>query len=165
MQTTPQMLCLCIAASVSACVLKQPSVSPQPTVAQVAVNPHLIAPNCEINNPVRCDVSYVMNRNKGRINAVFISAIPRMPPFTGDSHYNIYQAADGTNTSDNKGFSSFKVHLKIAPDGALISVNKVSSSMFDATLEEDLLALIRTIKFSPGNFPVYEGDFTYNFMR
>jgi len=90
----------------------------------------------------RNDVGRVMNQNKGALLAVYKAGLALHP----DSH------------------GSYVVHIKIAPDGRMISTQLVSSELNDDKTEAKLLTLIQGFKFSSGAVEVWEGNYKYNFV-
>lgn len=91
----------------------------------------------------RDDVNRVMNQNKGRLQGAYMRALNDDPAMEG----------------------AFTVHLKIAPDGHVISASVVSSDLNNSKLEGQLLAMIKGFDFSSGSFDTFEGNYKYNFTQ
>ncbi len=91
----------------------------------------------------RDDVNRVMNQNKGRMQGAYMRALGDDPTMEGN----------------------FTVHLKIAPDGHVISASVVSSDLNNSKLEGQLLAMIKGFDFSSGSFDPWEGNYKYNFIQ
>ncbi len=91
----------------------------------------------------RDDVNRVMNQNKGRLQGAYMRALSDDPAMEG----------------------AFTVHLKIAPDGHVISASVVSSDLNNSKLESQFLTMIKGFDFSSGNFDTFEGNYKYNFIQ
>ena len=92
-------------------------------------------------NSLRKDVGAVMSQNASRVQGTFKRALDDDPNMQG----------------------SFIVHLKIAPDGHVISVNVVSSDLNNSALEGKLKAMIQGFQFGSGSFDTFEGNYKYIF--
>jgi len=91
----------------------------------------------------RNDFVRIMMQNKGTITGAYKRALDDDPTMNGD----------------------FIVHVKIAPDGHVISVSVVSSDLNNSTLEGKLRALISGFQFSSGTFDTYEANFKYTLIQ
>ncbi len=91
----------------------------------------------------RNDFVRIMMQNKGTITGAYKRALDDDPTMNGD----------------------FIVHVKIAPDGHVISVSVVSSDLNNSTLEGKLKALISGFQFSSGSFDTYEANFKYTLIQ
>jgi protein TonB len=91
----------------------------------------------------RDDLKRIMDQNAGRVQNAYKRALDEDPTMQG----------------------SFSVHLKIAPDGHVISVSVVSSDLNNTALEGKLKAIIQSYQFSSGSFDTFEGNYKYNFIQ
>lgn len=97
----------------------------------------------DASGKTRDDVKRIMDQNAGRANSAYKRALDDDPTMQG----------------------SFTVHLKIAPDGHVISVNVVSSDLNNSALESKLKAMIQGFNFASGSFDTWEGNYKYNFIQ
>ena len=145
MSKTSTALMFMIAAYCAGCMPQSPETSTQKKPMTV-VTPDSPAPkpvSCDPNAAFRCDVNQVMNRNKGRLQLLYMDALKRNPNIEG----------------------SFLVHLKITPEGQVSSINIAGSQLNDAILEHQLMAQIKEFKFVAGRYPQFEGTYKYNFFK
>jgi|GEM_PF-2289484 len=91
----------------------------------------------------RDDVDRVMNVNKTRLTSAYLRALDDDPSMEGN----------------------FTVHIKISPSGEVLGVNVISSDLKNSKLEAQLLAMIKGFNFRSGNYAVYDGKYTFNFIQ
>jgi protein TonB len=89
----------------------------------------------------RDDMKRIMDQNAGRLQSAFKRALDDDPTMQG----------------------AFNVHLKIAPDGHVISASVTSSDLNNKELEGKLIAMVKGFQFSSGSFDTWEGNYRYNF--
>lgn len=97
----------------------------------------------DASGKTRDDLKRIMDQNAGRVQSAYKRALDDDPTMQG----------------------SFSVHLKIAPDGHVISVSIVSSELNNSALEGKLKAIIQGYQFSSGSFDTFEGNYKYNFIQ
>ena len=97
----------------------------------------------DVSDKGRNDFVHVMLQNKGSVTSAYKRALDDDPTMTGD----------------------FIVHVKVAPDGHVISVSVVSSDLQNSVLEGKLKALIQGFQFSSGGFDAYEANFKYTLIQ
>lgn len=97
----------------------------------------------DASGKVRDDLKRIMDQNAGRVQGAYKRALDEDPTMQG----------------------GFSVHLKIAPDGHVISVSVVSSDLNNSALESKLKAIIQGYQFSSGSFDTFEGNYKYNFIQ
>ncbi len=95
----------------------------------------------DASGQTRDDVKRIMAQNAGRLQSAFKRALDDDPTMQG----------------------AFNVHLKVAPDGHVISASIVSSDLNNGELEGKLIAMVKGFQFSSGSFDTWEGNYRYNF--
>jgi len=95
----------------------------------------------DASGKTRDDVKRIMDQNAGRLQSAFKRALDDDPTMQG----------------------AFNVHLKIAPDGHVISASVTSSDLNNKELEGKFIAMVKGFQFSSGSFDTWEGNYRYNF--
>ena len=91
--------------------------------------------------------------NRNDVDSVFIHA------------YRWLQPAYHKALSRNKDLEGrLTIRLNIRPNGTVANVSVVSSTLNDAALEKRLLDIIKSLRFSDGNFKEWSNTYTLNFV-